>query len=84
MGENVRQGAGGGGDRGKAAGGGAARRLVCAKCGVELEPARVGFEYLGHVFHAEAPKCPKCGQAFVPEEMARGRMAEVEAALEDK
>ena len=30
------------------------------------------------------PKCPVCGQAFIPEELARGKIFQVEQALEDK
>jgi hypothetical protein len=29
-------------------------------------------------------RCPVCGLAYVSEELARGRMREVEKALEDK
>jgi ribosomal protein S27AE len=60
------------------------KRLVCARCGVPLEPAKAQFAYLGHKFHTEVPRCPKCGQVFISEELARGRMAEVETSLEDK
>jgi hypothetical protein len=51
---------------------------------VELEPIKTRFSYLGHTFHTEIPRCPECGQAFIPEELARGRMSEVETSLEDK
>jgi predicted RNA-binding Zn-ribbon protein involved in translation (DUF1610 family) len=60
------------------------RRMLCGSCGVELEMMRTQFSYLGHAFHAETPRCPKCGQVFITEELAKGRMAEVETALEDK
>jgi ribosomal protein S27AE len=60
------------------------RKLVCGLCGVEFENMKTQFSYLGHSFHAETPRCPKCGQVFIPEELAKGRMTEVETALEDK
>jgi ribosomal protein S27AE len=60
------------------------RRLLCGKCQVPLEPMKTQFGYLGHTFHAQAPRCPRCGQVFIPEELAEGRMSEVEMALEDK
>lgn len=57
---------------------------TCAKCGVKLEPAPVTVEYLGNEFTAELPACPKCGLVLVSEEVATGKMAEVEQILEDK
>ncbi|MDR1138220.1 MAG: hypothetical protein LBK91_07835 [Synergistaceae bacterium] len=60
------------------------KRLVCARCGVPLEPAKAQFGYLGHKFHTEVPRCPECGQVFISEELARGRIMEVETSLEDK
>jgi ribosomal protein S27AE len=59
-------------------------KLVCGRCGVPLEPMKTQFGYLGHTFHTEVPRCPRCGMAFIPESLAKGRMAEAEAALEDK
>jgi Zn-finger nucleic acid-binding protein len=56
----------------------------CAKCNVELKPAKVSFEYLGNTFSHEVPVCPKCREVFIPPELAEGRMAEVEEQLEDK
>ena len=59
-------------------------KLVCNLCKMELEPTNAHFSYLGHSFRAEAPRCPGCGQVFISEELVKGRMAEVEAQLEDK
>jgi ribosomal protein S27AE len=59
-------------------------RLVCGKCGVPLVPMKTQFGYLGHTFHTEVPCCPKCGRVFIPEDLAKGRMMEVETSLEDK
>ena len=56
----------------------------CAKCGVPLETGKVNVGYLGSQFPVDLMRCPKCGQAFVPEELAEGKMAEVEKLLEDK
>lgn len=60
------------------------KKLICCKCGVELEPKKVYFRYLGHSFSHEVPVCPKCGQAYISPELAKGRMAQVEMELEDK
>lgn len=58
--------------------------LVCNRCSVTLTPIRTQFSYLKHAFHTEVPRCPKCGQVFIGEALAKGRMAEVESSLEDK
>ena len=60
------------------------KRLLCHACGLELAPRRTDFSYLGHEFYADLLACPGCGQVFVPEELAKGRIAEVEMQLEDK
>ncbi|AGL02314.1 DVU_1557 family redox protein [Desulfoscipio gibsoniae] len=56
----------------------------CNKCDVSLELGKVNIEYMGSVFPYELLKCPKCGLVFVPEELATGKMLEVEKTLEDK
>ncbi|HOI94695.1 MAG TPA: hypothetical protein PK250_08320 [Syntrophobacter fumaroxidans] len=45
---------------------------------------KVNVSYLGSSFPVDLPRCPRCGLVFVPEELALGRMAEVERLLEDK
>lgn len=60
------------------------RRLLCSQCQAEMRPAKTSFSYLGHIFPIDLPRCPKCGRVYVPKELANGRMAEVEALLEDK
>jgi hypothetical protein len=57
---------------------------VCADCGEPLKPGKVDIAYLGSSFPVELLKCPKCGLVLIPEELALGKMAEVEKALEDK
>jgi hypothetical protein len=58
--------------------------ILCARHQVELEPAKVELSYLGHTFPVDMLCCPVCGQAFISEELARGRMLEVEQTLEEK
>ena len=60
------------------------RKMICSKCNVALEPARAYFSYLNHSFHTDVLRCPECGQPFIPEELAKDRMAKVEMSLEDK
>ncbi len=56
----------------------------CDRCNEVLVPGPVRLEYLNMTFDVELPVCPKCGQALVPEELATGKMLEVERILEDK
>ena len=60
------------------------KTLKCCKCDVTLVDKRTNFEYLAHNFFAEIPACPVCGQVYVPEQLAKGKMAEVEKNLEEK
>ena len=61
-----------------------ARAWKCAKCDLELVPKKTVFEYLGNTVAHEVPTCPKCGKVLITQELAEGRMAEVEQQLEDK
>jgi len=60
------------------------KKLICSRCNEELTMANANFSYLKHSFHTEVLRCPKCGQIFIPEQLARVRMREVEATIEDK
>lgn len=57
---------------------------LCAKCNIPLKPGQVTVGYLGNAYPVDLLRCPKCGLVFVPEDLALGKMAEVEKALEDK
>jgi hypothetical protein len=57
---------------------------ICARCNVSLEQSKVTVAYLGNAYPVDLLKCPQCGLVLVPEELALGRMAEVERTLEDK
>lgn len=58
--------------------------LICRKCSAALEPAETYFEYFGHGFHTKLLRCPVCKEVFIPEDLALGKMAEVEKNFEDK
>ena len=60
------------------------KTLICYGCQVALEPRQTEFEYLGHAFHTDVLRCPKCGEVYIPESLVKKRMAEVEMLLEDK
>ena len=61
-----------------------APELVCGKCNRKLEIGKVTVSYLGNRFPVELPRCPACGLVYVPEDLALGKMLQVEQALEDK
>ncbi|SMC46160.1 DVU_1557 family redox protein [Sporomusa malonica] len=58
--------------------------MICCKCLKELKPCKTYFKYLGNSFFTDVLKCPECGQVYISETLAKGRMAEVEMQLEDK
>ena len=60
------------------------RELICRRCNQRLVEKKTEFSYLGNKFNAVMPTCPCCGQVFISERVVKGRMAEVEAALESK
>ena len=61
-----------------------ARTWKCGNCNEELVVKKTVLSYLGHTVSHEVWACPKCGKVFIPEELAEGKMAEVEEQLEDK
>ncbi len=58
--------------------------FICCKCQKELQPTKTYLSYLGHSFFADILKCSECGQVYIPEELVKSRIAEVEMQLEDK
>ena len=62
----------------------ATRRLICHRCDVALIPMEARFDYLQRSFKQKVLRCPECGQIFIPESLAQGRMKEVETTLEEK
>ncbi len=57
---------------------------ICARCGHPLTWGKVEVAYLDSAFPVELWHCEQCGLALIPEELALGRMLEVEKMLEDK
>jgi hypothetical protein len=53
-------------------------------CRRRLVSRKVAASYLGSRFEVELPACNECGFILVPEDLAMGRMFEVEKILEDK
>jgi hypothetical protein len=63
---------------------GEASEWQCGKCGVALEMATVEVAYMGSKHPVQLPRCPSCGIVFIPEQLATGKMAQIEQLLEDK
>jgi hypothetical protein len=57
---------------------------TCGACGKSLSLCAVRAVYMGSEFELELPGCPDCRQYLVFEELALGKMLEVEQLLEDK
>lgn len=60
------------------------QKIICEKCKLPLAGAQTKLMYQGIKFDAELLRCPKCGQAFIPEDLALGKMHELEIEMEDK
>ncbi len=58
--------------------------LICDKCNVEMKEFDAEFTYLNRSFRHKVPRCPKCGQVYISEKLAAGRITEVEKMLEEK
>lgn len=58
--------------------------LVCLRCNCALEIHPAVFSYQGNDFPVELPSCPSCGFVYVPEDLALGKILNVEKTLEDK
>ncbi len=57
---------------------------ICNKCSCPVEEGPVKAIYLSGNFEVELLKCPVCKNVLVPEDLAIGKMLEVEKGLEDK
>jgi hypothetical protein len=56
----------------------------CFRCDRQLEAGPVLATYLGSNITTELPQCPSCYMVLVSEELAVGKVAEVERLLEEK
>ena len=57
---------------------------MCDKCHEALIVEKVRVCYLEGSFEVELLKCPICKMVFISDELAMGKMLEVEKGLEDK
>lgn len=58
--------------------------IRCQRCDRELEPREVRARYLKSDFPTKVLACPNCGQIYIPEALALGKINEVERTLEEK
>jgi predicted RNA-binding Zn-ribbon protein involved in translation (DUF1610 family) len=57
---------------------------ICDKCKEKLIPRKAKAAYLSGNFEVDLLTCPVCGNVYVGEDLALGKMLEVEKTLEDK
>jgi hypothetical protein len=57
---------------------------ICNRCKLPVETQKVRLQYLRTIFALQLPACPRCRMILISEELATGKMAEAEQALEDK
>ncbi len=60
------------------------KKLICSRCCVDFKIYKANFSYLDHSFNTEVMRCPSCGQVYIPEDLAKGKMMQVEVSIEDK
>ena len=58
--------------------------VICDLCNRKLERRKVKLKYMKYYMEAELLQCPVCGQVFIPEELAEGKISDVEKSLEEK
>ena len=56
----------------------------CFRCDQPLVVGSVLVKYLGNNITTQLPQCPSCYAVLISEELATGKVAEVEKILEDK
>jgi hypothetical protein len=57
---------------------------LCGKCQKKLVLEKVKVRYIDGNFEVDLMKCPECNKVYISEELALGKMLEVEKGLEDK
>ncbi|HIU25463.1 MAG TPA: hypothetical protein IAC50_03050 [Candidatus Copromorpha excrementigallinarum] len=60
------------------------KKLICNKCRCHLEEIETQFTYLDRKFRHKVLRCPECGQVYIPEDLAKGKVAQLEKSLEEK
>ncbi|ABB32034.1 hypothetical protein GeomeDRAFT_0661 [Geobacter metallireducens RCH3] len=63
---------------------GSGSEWLCNQCQAPLEEQTVRLQYMQSIFPITLPACSGCGFILVTEELATGKLAAAEQALEDK
>ena len=63
---------------------GSQSQWLCNQCQVPLEMQTVRLQYMQSIFPINLPACSGCGFILIDEELATGKIAAAEQALEDK
>ncbi len=58
--------------------------LICCRCQMPLVAEKSHVSYMDSTFSTILLRCPRCGQPYLDEETALGKVVEVEMALEEK
>lgn len=58
--------------------------FLCSRCRCQLELTEIHVTYLERHFTHKVPRCPQCGQVYITEELAEGKIAQLEKSLEEK
>lgn len=58
--------------------------FLCSRCRCPLELTEIHVTYLERHFTHKVPRCPQCGQVYITEELAEGKIAQLEKSLEEK
>ena len=57
---------------------------ICNQCQVPLDVQTVRLQYMQSIFPLDLPVCSQCSFILISEELATGKIADAEKALEDK
>lgn len=60
------------------------QKMKCNRCKCDLEEMEIYISYLERNFSHKAPRCPKCGQVYISEDLVNGKISDLEKALEEK
>ena len=63
---------------------GSSGRFLCSRCRCQLELTEIHVTCLERHFTHKVPRCPQCGQVYITEELAEGKIAQLEKSLEEK
>ncbi|MEM1514952.1 MAG: hypothetical protein QXH24_02750 [Candidatus Bathyarchaeia archaeon] len=60
------------------------RKWYCFKCKEEMQEVNLTIEYLGISGSVEGLRCPKCGAAYLTEEVVKEKVLRAQELIESK